>query len=118
MSSNMYGFECSFTWKGRWCTAQIVYRGTYEDNPYSLDYATYDWESMDPVDLAKYELAHRNWDAKYCEDVRIGTTSICAFRMEDDPPDFSWSPPCPTEREVLQVIAEGGAEDLRYGWDT
>jgi len=118
MSSNMYGFEATFMWEDRWCEARFVYKGTFEDDPYSLDYVTEDWESTKPVDLARYELEHRDWNKKYHADVRIGAFDIFSFRNDDDPTDFSWRPPCPTEKEALQIIADGKAEEIREGWDT
>jgi len=118
MSSNMYGFEATFMWEGRWCHAQFVYKGTYEDDPWSLDYATKDWESTRPVDLARYELEHRDWDKKYHADVRIGIYNIFSSYLDGDPDDPCWSPPRPTEKETLQIIADGKAEEIREGWDT
>jgi hypothetical protein len=118
MSSNMYGFEVNFVWEGRDCQAQFVYNGTFENEPSSLDYATKDWESTNPIDLAKYELEHRDWNKKYHADIRIGAYGIYSFCNDDDPSDFDWIPPHPTEKEVLQIIADGKAKEIREGWDT
>lgn len=117
MSSNQYGFECSFAWKGRIYEAQIVYVGTSEDDPGSDDAVQADWESSDPRDLARYELDHRDWGNIWGAR-RIEVWSTWGGWLEDDPEDPSWSPPKPPEREVLEIIARGEATDIVHGWDT
>lgn len=118
MSSNMYGFECEFWWEGRHCSAQIVYKGTENDEESSREQATRDWETEDPVLLAKYELEHRDWTKQWHADVRVGVHEVYPQWLDTDPSDPTWSPPKPTEREVLQIIADGAAFGIVHGWDT
>ena len=121
MSSNQYGFTCDIEWMGRRYSTQIVYAGTHDDSEESLNWATRNWEGgefTDPVELAKYELANRDWDKKYASDKRIGLCRCYGGWLSDDPRDVSWRPPEPSEREVLEIIAAGKAEDIEYGWDT
>ena len=119
MSSNMYGFTCDFQWEGRWVHAQIVYKGTSEDSWETYERATADWETQDPVLLAKYELEHRDWSKQWHADVRIGTCGVYPGWLDTDPSgDPKWCPPQPTEKEVLQIIADGGALNIVHGWDT
>lgn len=118
MSSNQYGFSCVIDWNGRSYEVQIVYRGTEDDDPESLEYATRDWESQDPVALAQYELEHRDWVQKYSADVRIGVWSISGGWLETDPHLSTWLPPTPSELEILEIISAGRARDIDHGWDT
>lgn len=119
MSSNMYGFTCDFWWQGRLCHAQVVYVGTEGDNEESRERATAGWETEDPVLLARYELEHRDWSKRWYGDVRIGTAGIYSGWLDLDPSgDPTWNPPVPTEREVIQIIAEGAALNIEHGWDT
>jgi len=120
MSSNMYGFECSIPWQGRTYDVQVVYVGTVEDIPDSLERATEDWESTDPADLAAYEIEHRDWTKPYPQgEVRITVWGVYGGWLPDDPAsDPSWNPPQPTEREVLEIIASQKATDIHHGWDT
>lgn len=119
MSSNMYGFECEFWWQDRLCHAQIVYVGTGYDDEETLSRATRDWETTDPVALAKYELEHRDWSKPFHAEVRISTAHIYPGWLDTDPQhDPTWNPPVPTEKEVLQIIADRAALDIVHGWDT
>ena len=119
MSSNMYGFTCNFMWEGRWCFAQIVYEGTSEDSWETYERATADWETQDPVLLAKYELEHRDWSKDMHNEVRISAHGVYPGWLDTDPPnDPTWHPPQPAEREVLLIIADGAAVNIEHGWDT
>ena len=113
MSSNMFGFECAFAIGDRWYLAQIVYTGSDE-----MSNVIPDWAEDDPVELAKWELDHRDWDKKPLDDVRIGVCRVNGGWLLIDPQDSIWSPPTPTEREILEIIAAGKAEVGFPGWDT
>lgn len=116
----MYGFTCHFEWEDRFYNCQVTYIGTDESDPESYDRVTADWDSEDPAALAQYELIHRDWDDQgYHTEVRICVWDMWAHWRPSDPNcDPSWSPPMPTEQQVLQVLASGGGEVLEYGWDT
>ena len=118
MSSNMYGFTCDFWWQGRWCHAQVVYKGTAEDSWETYEWATADWETEDPVLLAKYEIEHRDWSKTMHNEVRIFTAGVYPGWLDTDPSDPAWWPPQPTEREVLEITASGAALNIKHGWDT
>lgn len=118
MSSHMYGFTCTVEWEGRSCFCQITYAGTDEENPSSLDLITELWDFCEPMALAQYELDHRDWVTKPYQDCRIGVWDISVSYLPTDPNDPLWSPPVPTEKQVLNAIATGKAYDIEYGWDT
>ena len=119
MSTNMYGFTCNFIWKERRCFTQIVYSGTSEFVEDSLESVTDSWETQDPALLAKYELDHRDWSKKLFEGVRIEVAGVYPGLLDTDPyRDPNWKTPTPTEKEVLQIIANGEASDIAHGWDT
>lgn len=119
MSSNMYGFTCSVQHGARVFDVQIVYKGTRDDCEESLNRATADWDDMDPRALAKFELEHRDWSKVFHGDVRIGVQDCWGGWLDTDPQnDPTWSPPRPTEREVVEAIASGHFDDVVHGWDT
>ena len=118
MSSHQYGFTCSVPWEGRSYLVQIVYKGTWESEPHTLDEATHAWESQEPTDLARHELTHRtDWTNPH-DEVRISVWQVWGGWIEGDPRDPAWDPPQPNERQVLEVIAAGLAVDYDHGWDT
>jgi len=118
MSSNMYGFTCDFTWEGRSGSCQIVYVGTGDDDPDTLDFATRDWETTEPAELARYELKHRDFSNKYYSAIRIECWVCYMCWNEDDPSDISWKPPMPTEKQLLELIADEAVINIQHGWDT
>ena len=121
MSSNMYGFTCTVPGIGdRTCFIQVCYIGTgYDDNDtlYRLS-----WGDDKAEDLARYELDHRDWESKeFHTTVRIGVWGCYSNWIEEDETlaeDVNYTPPVPTEREILQMIANYQAWDIEYGWDT
>jgi hypothetical protein len=116
MSSNMYGFMCIVPWQGRRYDVQIAYVGTFDDSEESLARATAGWETEDPVELAQYELEHRDWSKKWRGEARICVLSLHGGWLETDPRDFA--PPQPSDREIIEAIAAGQATDYVHGWDT
>jgi len=113
----MYGFTCDFFWEGRQGDCQIVYTDTWEYDPYSLGRVLDQWETNDPIELAKYEIKHRDW-SKPSESVRICVWSVIVYYLDTDPGDHTFKPPTPTERELLELIANGEAQNFVHGWDT
>jgi hypothetical protein len=127
VSSNMYGFTCTMT-----CTVdgstrdyfvQIVYVGTEGDSEDSRERATANWESEDPVELAKYEIAHRKWEKRWCGEARLIVQGVYAHWTEEDTAAGrqhgpAWTPPVPPDRAVLDEIATGRARNVEHGWDT
>lgn len=117
MSSNMYGFTCTIPWRDRSCFVQVVFVGTSEDEPDSYNEVACEWGTTDPVELAVYELQHRDWNNKF-DYKRISVAECYASYLDTDPSNVDWSPPRPTEREIMELIAAGQAEDVDHGWDT
>ena len=118
MSSNQYGFTCEVPWKGRAYSVQVVYQGTGDDSEESRMRATENWETEDPIELARYELEHRgDWENPHAV-VRVSVWGCYGGWLAGDPSEPTWSPPTPSEREILQALARGQVTDIEHGWDT
>ena len=119
MSSNMYGITCMVPWDGRVFDVQIVYVGTEGDDEESRMQATAGWETEAPVALARYELDHRDWTKQWHGEARLIVYFCCGGWLDTDPQfDPTWRPLLPSDRQVLEAIASGNAQDIVHGWDT
>lgn len=118
----MYGFECRVEWRDRFYDVQIVYLGTSEDDPYSLDRVLDSWGTTDPIVLAREEIAAREQihraDPSSVGSFKIAVWACYGLWKDDDPSEPTWSPPQPSTREILEAIADGHATDIVHGWDT
>ena len=117
MSSNMYGFSIEFDWKGRVGFAQIVFVGTYEDEPDSLYRVLKDFGTDDPVELAKYELTNRDFSTPNSEK-RLSVWHKFMYHLDNDPNYLEWKPPIPSDKQLLEIIASNEFSDYIHGWDT
>lgn len=119
MSSNQYGFTCCVTWQCRQYDVQVVYEGTFEDDPDSLERVTASWESTRPEDVATAEILLRDWKSAQQKPVRARVWSAYGGWLKtDNLSDPTWNPPTPDERDVFAIIAHGLATDIEEGWDT
>jgi hypothetical protein len=49
---------------------------------------------------------------------RISVWACYGGWLPEDADNPLWSPPQPTEKEVMEVLVAGEYRDVQYGWDT
>ena len=118
MSSDQYGFTCDIIWGRRTYSIQVVFLGTDESDPEGTGHIINGWGSIRPEDLAEYELNNRDWKDPYSYYTRISVWQCVGGWLQEDTTNPLWSPPQPTEREIMELLARGDYKSLNYGWDT